>query len=281
MEGLLYALLSVIATALLRLTLKHCAVNSTSAWGTLILYHIGGALVLLPFLGLPDLSILSQEQIILLIATGALFSLAALLDIWAMKHIDASAGEIFHTLTFIVSVAAGLLMFHEACSLSKVTGTCIIAAGILYEARRALTKASHGFWLKLASAALIATAMIITKQLTTNTPSEFIILFSGFVVPGFIYTIIGWRDLREVPSVIRDSHGVILIVPVLDATSYAFGIKALAAGEMSTTYIIFQTTISAVFIFEVMLHGWRKEVYLHRAVSAGLCMCGALVAILS
>lgn len=280
MEGLLYALLSVIATALLRLTLKHCAVNSTSPWGTLILYHIGGALVLLPFLGLPALSILSQEQIILLVATGALFSLAALLDILAMKHLDASAGEIFHTLTFIVSVAAGLLMFHEACSLAKVVGSCIIAAGILFEARQAITKTSHGFWLKLGSATLIATAMIITKQLTANTPSEIVIL-SGFVIPGVIYMMIGWRDLRETPSVIRASHGVILIVPVLDATSYAFGIKALAAGEMSTTYIIFQTTISAVFVFEVMLYGWRREVYLHRAISAGLCMCGALVAILS
>lgn len=280
MEGLVFALLYVITTALLRITLKHCAVNSTSAWTTLALYHIGGALVLLPFLGVPAISALSQEQILLLLATGVLFSLAAYLDILAMRHIDASAGEIFHTLTFIVSVAAGFLMFHEACSISKVFGTLIIAAGILYEARRAVLRATHGFAHKLGSAALIAASMVITKQLTATTPSEVIIL-SGVLVPGLIYLALGWRDMGEVPAVVRASNGLILIVPILDAASYTFGIKALAAGEMSTTYMVFQTTISAVFVFEVLLNGWKREVYLHRAISAGLCMCGAIVAILS
>jgi hypothetical protein len=94
-EGSLYALLSVVATALLRLTLKHCATTSSSAWATLTLYHLGGFLVLLPFLGAPDLSVLSQTQIGLLLVTGALFSVAGVLDIIAMRQLDASAGEIF------------------------------------------------------------------------------------------------------------------------------------------------------------------------------------------
>ena len=63
--------------------------------------------------------------------------------------------------------------------------------------------------------------------------------------------------------------------------SYAFGIKALAIGELSTTYMIFQTTMSVVCLLEVVLHGWNREVYLLRAASAGLCMCGALIAICS
>ena len=70
-------------------------------------------------------------------------------------------------------------------------------------------------------------------------------------------------------------------MPIFDAMSYAFGINALSLGEMSTTYMIFQTTISAVFLLEVLLHGWNKEIYFHRAVSAGLCMCGALIALIS
>jgi drug/metabolite transporter (DMT)-like permease len=280
MESLVYAVLSVLSTALLRLTLKHCAVRSTNAWGTLTVYHIGATLVLIPFLGIPSISTLTQTQILLLLATGALFSVASFLDIVAMKHIDASAGEIFHTLTFIVSVGAGLVMFHEACTLSKILGTLIIAAGIIYEARAAFAKASHGFWLKCGSAALIATAMVITKHLTSNTPSEIIIL-SGFILPGIVYSIFGWRSLSEIPAAVRDSGGVLLAVPILDALSYTFGIRALAGGEMSTTYIIFQTTISAVFLLEVVLHGWKRDVYLHRAISAGLCMCGALVAIVS
>jgi drug/metabolite transporter (DMT)-like permease len=279
MEGSLYALLSVLSTALLRVTLKHCAVNTTSALTTLTLYHIGGFLVLLPFLGVPTLAALSQDQIALLCATGVLITLAGFLDIIAMKHIDASAGEVFHTLTFIVSVAAGFLMFHEACSISKVAGTTLIAGGIMYEARRGMLQASHALWLKLGSAALIASAMIITKHLTAHTPAEAIIL-SGFIIPGMLYAAFGFKDLRDMPSVVRSSQGVILIVPILDAMSYTFGIKALAAGEMSTTYILFQTTITAVFVLEVLLNGWRREAHLHRAVSASLCMCGALIAVI-
>jgi drug/metabolite transporter (DMT)-like permease len=280
MGGLTYALVAVFSSALLRITLKHCAVSSDRAWATLILYHLGAAAVLLPFLGIPILSTLSPHQIVLLLASGALFAMAALLDIYAMKHIDASAGEVFHTLTFIVSVVAGLFMFHEECSGPKVVGALIIVAGILYEARRALLKATHGFVYKLGSAALIATSMVITKYLTESTPSETIIL-SGFIIPGLAYVVVGRRDLVEIPATIRKSNGLILAVPVFDAMSYAFGIKALAVGEMSTTYMIFQTTISAVFLLEVLLHGWNREVYLHRAVSAGLCMCGALIAIVS
>jgi drug/metabolite transporter (DMT)-like permease len=278
MDGLLFALLSVLTTALLRVTLKHCVVASESAWPTLILYHIGAALVLLPILGIPDLSQLSMVQISLLLATGALFSLAAFLDILAMKQIDASAGEIFHTLTFIVSLAAGFLMFHEECSALKFLGALIIVVGIVYEARRAIVNASHGFICKLGSAALIATAMIITKHLTASTPSEIIIL-SGFILPGIVYAVLGWIDIKDIPSTIRKSNGLILSVPLLNASSYAFGINALAIGEMSTTYIVFQMTISVVFALEVLMNGWNKEIYLHRAVSAGLCLFGALIAI--
>ncbi len=86
---------------------------------------------LLPFLGIPSLSAISSYQILLLLASGVLFALDALLDIYAMKHIDASAGEIFHTLTFIVSVAADLLMFHEECSMPKALGALGIVAGIV------------------------------------------------------------------------------------------------------------------------------------------------------
>jgi drug/metabolite transporter (DMT)-like permease len=278
MHGLLFALLSVVATALLRITFKHCAVKSSSAWTTLVLYHIGGALVLLPFLGIPEVSQLSQQQLVLLLATGVLFSLAGYFDILAMKVIDASSGEVFHTLTFIVSVAAGFLLFNEACSASKVAGALVIAAGIGYEACRAMSGATHGFGFKLISATLIAVAMVITKYLTASTPPEAIIL-SGFIVPGLVYLVLGWRDIGEVPAVIRGSNGLILIIPVLDAASYAFSIKALAAGEMSTTYMVFQTTIPAVFVLEILLHGWSRERYFHRAVSASLCMCGALIAI--
>jgi drug/metabolite transporter (DMT)-like permease len=280
MSGLTFALLAVLSTALLRITLKHCAVSSDRAWATLILYHVGGVVVLIPFLGIPSLSGLSSSQILLLLVSGALFALAALLDIYAMKHIDASAGEVFHTLTFIVSVVAGLLMFHEECSLPKIFGAVIIVAGILYEARRAVLKATHGFMYKLGSAMLIAASMVITKFLTDTTPSEIIIL-SGFVIPGVVYLLLGWRDLGEIPATIRKSKGLILTVPIFDAMSYAFGVNALALGEMSTTYMIFQTTISAVFLLEVLLHGWNKEIYFHRAVSAGLCMCGALIALIS
>jgi drug/metabolite transporter (DMT)-like permease len=279
MNSLIFALLSVLATALLRITLKHCAVSTTSPWTTLALYNIGGVLVLLPFLGLPSISEISGQQILLLVATGVFFSLGGFLDILAMKHIDASSGEVFHTLTFIVSVAAGFLMFHEACSLCKIAGILVIAAGIAYEARKAMADPSRAFGLKLASAALIASAMVITKYLTTTTSPE-VIIYAGFLLPGLMYIALGAKDLPEISSVISSSNGRILLVPVLGAASYTFGVKALAAGEMSTTYIIFQSTISAVFALELLLHGWKRDASLHRAVSASLCMCGALIAIL-
>ena len=198
-------------------------------------------MVLLPILGASSLSALSSYQILLLLASGVLLTLAALLEIYVMRRIDASAGEIFPTLTFIVSGAAGLLMFHEECSMPKALGALVIEAGIVFEARRTVLKATHGFICTLGSAALIAASMVGTKCLTDATPSEIIIL-SGFAVPGIVYLILGWRDVAEIPGTIRKSKGLILTVPVFDAISSALGIKALAIGELSTTSMIFQTT---------------------------------------
>ena len=206
-----------------------------------MLYHIGGVVVLLPFLGVSSLSALSSYQILLLLASGVLLTLAALLEIYVMRRIDASAGEIFPTLTFIVSVAAGFLMFHEECSMPKALGALVIVAGIVFEARRTVLKATHGFICTLGSAALIAASMVVTKCLTDTTPPEIIIL-SGFAIPGIVYLIPGWRDVVEIPATNRKSKGLIFTVPVFDVMSYAFGIKALAIGELSTISMIFQAT---------------------------------------
>ena len=280
MTSLLFALISVIGTALVRITLKHCLVVSDKAWPTLIVYHIGGALILLPFLGLPNLAALSWHQSSLLLISGLLFAVAGILDIQAMKRIDASSGEIFHTLTFILSVAAGFILFKEACSLQKMLGTALIAGGILYEARKTHLQAGYGFVFKLGAALFTALAVIVTKELTADTPSEIIIL-SGFIVPGVVYLVAGARDLGEILPSITISKGRLLPIPVFEAIAYSFAIKALALGEISTTYMVFQTTITAVLCLEVLANGWKREVYLERAISGGLCMMGALVALIA
>lgn len=278
MITIVYALLSVICTAILRITLKHCLVKNDRAWAPLIIFSICGSLILLPFCELSDLLKLSTSQILLLAISGALFSIAGLLDVKAMKEIDASSGEIFHTLSFIISVAAGFVIFGEACSLQKAIGTLVIIGGILFEARSARITANYGMVYKLSSALFTAAAIILTKHLTTNTPATIVVL-SGFLVPGLIYMMIGWRDIAAIMPTIAASKGLIMAVPVLEVAAYSTAVTAFAAGEFSSAYIVFQTTITAVLLLKIVLYGWQPRVHLNRTVSAGLCALGAVVAI--
>lgn len=278
MITVLYALISVFCTAILRITLKHCLVQNDRAWSPLIIFSIGGTLILLPFCEISAAVTLNAKQISLLLASGALFSVAGLLDVKAMKEIDASSGEIFHTLSFIISLAAGFLIFGEACSLQKALGTMVIIAGILFEARSAKVMANYGMAYKLGSALFTAAAIIITKHLTHDTPPTIIVL-SGFLVPGVIYLLIGWRDLPAIVPTITASKGLIIAVPVLEVAAYSAAVIAFATGEFSTAYIVFQTTITAVLLIEIALYGWQHRIHLNRTISAGLCAMGAVVAI--
>lgn len=273
-----YALLSVLTTAVHRITLKHCAVTSPRPWPALIVYDLLPVALLLPFFGMPALTELSGQQVCLLLLTGALFAGAGLLDILAMKSIDASTGEIFHTLTFIISVTAGFLLFGESCSVQKLLGTGLIALGIIFEARHTRGMTRHGGLYKMLSALLIAAAMIITKQLTETTPTAVIVL-SGFLLPGLVYLACGVRDLHEILPSIRKSKGLLLLVPVFSALSYTFGIKALTGSEISTTYMVFQTSLVTVLLLEVVTGGWNRTVHLKRTIAGGLCLLGAICAL--
>jgi drug/metabolite transporter (DMT)-like permease len=278
MITVLYALLSVFCTASLRITLKHCLVKNDRAWAPLIIFSIGGSVILLPFCKISDALALNSKQVFLLVTSGALFSIAGLLDVKAMKKIDASSGEIFHTLSFIISMAAGFIIFGEACSIQKTLGTIVITLGILFEARSAKLAANYGMIYKLGSALFTAGAVIMTKHLTNNTPPSIIIL-AGFLIPGIIYLLIGWREIPAIIPTITASKGLVVAVPVLEVAAYAAAVTAFAIGEFSTAYIVFQTTITAVLVLEIALYGWQHRVHLNRTVSAGLCALGAVVAI--
>lgn len=204
--------------------------------------------------------------------------MAGLLDVKAMKEIDASSGEIFHTLSFIVSMVAGFIIFFETCSLQKALSTVVIIAGILFEARSAKLTANYGVAYKLASALFTAAAIIVTKHLTSTTPPTMIVL-SGFLVPAVIYLLIGWREIPAILPTITASRGSIVAVPVFEVAGYAAAVAAFAIGEFSTAYIVFQTTITAVLVLEIALYGWQHRIYLNRTISAGLCALGAVVAI--
>jgi drug/metabolite transporter (DMT)-like permease len=278
MFAVLYALLSVLCTAVLRITFKHCLVRNTLAWAPLIIFNLGGTLLLLPFCLFTEVAALHSDQIALLLVSGALFSLAGLLDVKAMKEIDASSGEIFHTLSFIISMAAGFVIFGEVCSFQKAIGTIVLVAGILFEARSARLTATYGVVYKLASAMFTAAAIIVTKQLTDTTPSS-VIVISAFIIPAVVYLLIGWREIPAIVPTIRRSRGLIIAVPVFEVAGYAAAVAAFASSEFSTAYIVFQTTITTVLVLEVALYGWQHRIHFNRTISASLCAIGAVVAI--
>jgi drug/metabolite transporter (DMT)-like permease len=272
---ILYAVVAVICNALSCIIFKHAMRRKDYTWETLIVFHLLAIAILLVFVEIPTLTQLEPSHLFVLIGACLLWVCGDLHGVKAYKHLDASICEMYGTLKLILVTAVGVWIFKESLSGLALLGMGIVIGAIVIQCRMQVKRAVHsstGMLYILINILFIATALSLDKYLTTVIAEE-VIVFYGFLVPAVAYLLLGYKSLPHSISLIRDTGGMFLLAPVFGVISYFCLIKALATGELATTYTVQQTAVIFLLLFEVLFFNARENLKA-RAAACSACAVG-------
>ena len=134
-----------------------------------------------------------------------------------------------------------------------------------------------GSLLRTGGALIAATANIVSKYMTSELPTE-IIVMSGVLVPGLTYAFLNRRGLKAIPRIIRATRYKILVIPLLEAVSFTAWVKALSLEGIIISTTVFQTSIAMIFLLELLMPSYRRDAA-KRALPCGLAMLGAILVV--
>lgn len=276
MSAYTFAIAAVILTAMRQVILRAALRDGQDEWPILILYHIGAPILLISFNGVPLVESASLTTIVLLVFSCAAWVLYSVCDLKSHAYLDVASGAILSTLNFVLIVVGGVIIFDEHITVPGALGAALIVASAL-RATRAPTNLnfSAGVRYKLVGITVLAANMLFTKYLTTQIDSMFVAIM-GFYIPAVLYVLLKPEKIREIPSAVRSSRGLVLLLPFVSALNYYSLVRALELGNVSTTYSILQTSVVFVFLFGAIMLGERDNL-MSRGVSCALCAVGAFV----
>ena len=274
MSALVCALIAVLSSAIIKVTLRFCMTKNISQWATLIFYNGLSTVLLFAFLDLPQFSSIEVWPAILLFLNGALWVVAEILDIKSYRHLDASVGELFGSFTFILLTLAGVVLFNETLSLVAILGIGLIIASVVYIGVPTRKVSVDGIRYKVLSTFFIAAAVIMNKYLCGFVDTRIVVL-TGFLIPAVAYVAIGYRDIPQIVPALVQTRMRLMIVPILSAISYYYSTEAFAKGSMSLTTVIIQTCMVFVFVLEVIVLHARQDM-LRRALACTGCVAGVV-----
>lgn len=276
MAAYTFALTAVVCTALREVILRFAMRNGQDEWPILILYHAIAPVLLCVIGGVPSTAGADPTALLLLVVSSASWVLHSVCDLRAHSLLDAAVGSVLSTLNFVLIVLGGVFFFGERLSVVALLGAGLIVASAVRATRFPTSVGfSRGVRFKITSISVIAANMLLTKHLTGQLDSM-LIAITAFVIPGVLYLALKPRQVLAIPAAVRQSRGMILLLPIVSALNYFSLVKALELGGVSITYSILQTSVVFVFIFGALLLGERENM-MRRGVSCALCAVGAFV----
>lgn len=275
MSGLQLAFIAVILESLDGVIIKHTMDEEGCPWAVLIFLHVAAVLLLLPLLSISVLTKVSTTGAVFLLLSGILWVVGDLYCVKAYKHLDAAVCSIYGKLRIIFITIAGIVIFSESISLITFIGIGLILAAITYQLDLKSLTLDRGIILILVSVIFHTGAFIVDKHLTSLV-AEGTIVFYGFLLPALVYTTYGHRHIKNILPTVKASKYSLLISPVFCVTAYYCLIAALARGDLSITYIIQETSIIFIFVFEVLLLK-SYDNFFRKAASCCICTLGAIL----
>jgi drug/metabolite transporter (DMT)-like permease len=269
------ALIAVVVASLNGVLWKHIISNRGCPWAALIIFHILAVVILLPIIEVPCLFDLEPAIICFLLLSSTLWVVGDYCSANSYKHIDAAVVEVYSTLKLVFVSIAGVVLFSESLNIAAILGIGLIIASVIYQLDLKQMEWNRGASLCFIAVAFHTGALIVDKHLTELT-SETTITFYGFLFPALIYITCGWRYFGNIRHCLRIGRGIFLISPVLGVLSYWCLLSALGKGDLSGTYVVQQTSVVFIFVFEVLLLGAYKD-FFRKAVASVVCTAGAIL----
>jgi drug/metabolite transporter (DMT)-like permease len=275
MLAILFAIASVVCSALNCILFKSAMRRGNYAWATLIVFHIVAVALLIVFTEIPDFLTLDTSVMMLLLLSCMFWVFGDLYGVKAYEYLDATVCELYGTLKLILITGVGIVLFQESLSVLAVVGLLLIIGAISYEYRGDAQHNPRGVFFMFLNVVLITGALCVDKYLTTLVADD-VIVFYGFLLPMIVYVVLGHKALPQALPLLRDTKGLFLLTPILGVAAYACLIRALAIGDLSVTYTIQETAVIFIFLFEVVLLKVRQDLF-SRAGSCLACATGAMM----
>lgn len=237
--------------------------------------QIGSVLLFLTFFDLNIDYSLDLETWILFLLSGIIWSTAVYFDVKSYRYLDVAVSVILTSSRYLILSIAGFLFFTEPFSLKAGLGMLLILVSIFLVVDFNCIDFKKGALLKSISICATTIAIIIDKKLSVVASVE-MITFISFLFPCIMCILLWWRQLKKIPLEVKNSKGLLLLMPFFLITSYYLFIKAFGDGELSITIAINQTSAVVVFLFGLIFLGERSNLKM-RAFSSVICVLGAIL----
>lgn len=242
-------------------------------WAVLILNNIGGALVVALLFGFPNLKDLDQTSIQVLLVSGFFWTLASYTDIKSHEHLEVALSGLYGTLRYVLLVLASVFILGETISFWGAVGCALITFAVLMASDFTSSRFRKGSFYRVTSIFLINTAILIDKSLSKSVDPH-IIVMSGMIIPGIIFSCFRPQALKLIIPEIKKSGGYLALAPIFQGLIYFTYVYSFSHGDLITTATIGQTAVIYTYVLGILLLK-EKDDLLKRGIASFLCLVGA------
>lgn len=275
---LLYAAISVMLAAFMRILRKHFVVTGYCPYLCLGFEHLVAFVFLLAVFGLPHLNTFNNITLFFLAAQTALWIPGSILNMKAMRTLEAASCEIFSTFDLFIGSLGGILIFQEGVSVLKSAGLAMVFLAMIsmVTGRKGLDR--QGVLLQMASSIFVAAAFIVEKQLCLGLDVQTVAL-AGYLGPGLYFILRGRSSLKALPALIR-MNIPFLLFPFISGLSYYCFIQALSGSSIISVLVLSRSVSILVLILEISLLQCKENLF-RRTTACLACCLGAICVCLS
>lgn len=246
-----------------------------NAWGLSIVTSAISALILVLYLGTPDLIILQWSEIFLLIISSILWTGMVYYDLRAFGEMDAGINALLSTARLIFLTLAAIILFAEKFTWMDAFGIALVVSGIMYGVRFDAQHSKDGMRFRAYSLLYGALAILLDKYLTLRVDAKTVLVCS-YIIPPIICILLRPLALKGCYGMALKTWNVFIPCLFLYALcGYTF-VFSFAKGELWTTIAVTQTRVLFVIILSAMFIRERTD-FRKRLVGGAICFLGAVV----
>lgn len=277
----LAALVCALCTSLHFAIIRMRRATAAQCWALTSLNSLGGALACVAILGVTDILMELQQasrlEILLLATSGLLWTLSVYCEFAASAALPQSISAVVGALRLVLLLTAAMVVFGENVTATQLSGAaCILLAQV--PIRFAISRDEYtALALRLAGMLCGALALMVDKYLTISI-SWRLVLFSGYLLPGILAPLLGFKQtLRGIIEVRRD-------IRFIAQTTFLFIIIgssliwALANDGIFRVSILLYSSMLFSFLIGVIFFQ-ERQLLTHRIIAMMLVALGIVLVI--
>lgn len=272
---ILLAWIFVIANTISDIISKILMQKRKSPWSICIYDSLIGGLLLTFVVPIQEIELPPINGAAVLLCASLTWATYLITDLKALHVIDIGISGILNTLGLILVTLSGIIFFAESLSTSDLLGIILILSGIFVGVRIRTGGDRKGVTLRII-ALFLSTIAIVLDKVAISMSSAYLVLLSGYIVPGIACLIFSPITVSQILSEVKSDVRLYLISPIIYAAiGYGF-ILGIANGNLWETVAIGQARPLLIMLLATIILKERQDIGI-RTVGAVISFLGALL----